>query len=127
MPITCQFLDASDVDVPGPFYHDIEVDYTTAPVLRKRKRCASCDTLINPGAVCTSHPRWTFPRSDVEERIVGGDDIEIPLAPTWLCEKCSDLYFSFIEKGFAVLPCEDMNDNLVHYHDYVYLEGKDRC
>ena len=132
MPITCNYLDASDVDVPGPFYNmDEEVDYKTAPVLRRRKRCASCDIKINPGSTCTSHSRFTFPRSEVEARIVGGGyedwEVEIPLASVWLCEKCSDLYFSFLEKGFAVFPHEDMNLMLDDYQDYVRSEGKTSC
>lgn len=126
MPITCSTFDIDDYDVPGPFYTDFSDEYITAPVLGRRKRCASCNAFINPGALCTAHPRWTFPRTDVEADIVG-EDTEIPLAPVWVCEECSDLFLSFLEKGFSVFPHEDQHDNLVHYHDYVHLEGKDRC
>jgi len=131
MPITCNYLDASDVDLPGPFYNDDDVDYSVAPTLRRRKKCASCKSVINPGDTITSHPLYTFPRTDVEARIMGGGyedwEAEIPLAPVEICEECSDLYFSFVEKGFAVFPHENQHDNLIHYHDYVYLTGKETC
>lgn len=125
MPISCHYDDYTDE--PGPFYDmDCDTPYINAPVLQRRKRCVSCKEFIKPGSLCTKHPRWTFPRTEVE-LFIFGEDGEIPLAPDWLCEECSDLFFSFLEKGFAVFPCEDQRDNLIHYQDYVRLEGKDRC
>jgi len=104
----------------GPWYWMPSTpDYEPAPVLRRRKRCKSCNTLINPGDDCTNHPRWTFPRTEVEAMIVGGGvedwDVEIPLAPTTLCEECSDIFFSLQELGFCVYPCEDMKLLLSDY------------
>lgn len=130
MPLVCHYDDADMVDHPGPFYNfDIDVDYTVAPTLRRRKRCASCESFINPGDRMTCHPRWTFPRTDVEARILGGGfedwEAEIPLAPTTICEKCSDIYFSLFELGFAVFPHEDLQLLLQDYQSD-YASGE-RC
>lgn len=120
MPLACDYADASDVDVPGPFYNfDVDVGYTTAPVLRRRKSCASCGKTIRPGDVITSHPRFTLPRTEVEARIQGGGyedwEAEIPLSPVEICEPCSDIYFSLMELGFAVFPHEDQHLLLQDY------------
>lgn len=120
MPLACSYLDAGDADEPGPFYNlDVDVGYTVAPTLRRRKRCKSCGKTINPGDTITSHPRWTFPRTEVEARVQGGGhenwEAEIPLAPVEICEPCSDIYFSLQELGFAVFPHEDQNLLLQDY------------
>lgn len=119
MPLSCHYSDDGG-DAPGPWYDmDCEVPYVTAPTLRRRKRCASCNQFINPGDTCTVHPRWTFPRTEVEAMILGGGcenwDAEIPLAPTTICEPCSDIFFSLLELGFAVFPHEDQHLLLQDY------------
>jgi len=112
MPLTCQCDD--DDFGSGPWYWMPSTpDYIRAPVLRRRKRCKSCGKFINPGDDCTNHPRFTYPRTEVEAKILGTNGCEdwyaeIPLAPTTLCERCSDIFFSLQERGFCVYPCEDM-------------------
>jgi len=40
------------------------------------------------------------------------------MAPKWLCERCADLYFSFLELGYeCVQPEEDMTELSADYAD----------
>ena len=80
------------------WYFNAPKDYTTLQT-KKRKRCRSCDTLIDLGAVCSVFYRYRPPNSDIEEDIHGD---EVQLANGYFCEKCSDLYFSLTELGYCV-------------------------
>ncbi len=101
--------DASD-------YH--ELDTTT------RKRCKSCNDLIDIKALCISFERWRPPRGDIEIRIYG-EDGEVPLATHYMCEECADLYFSLLELGYCVPINEPMKD-LVAEHNSMQHEEKTR-
>lgn len=92
-------------------------DYRTYPVAARRKKCASCGERIKSGHLCTEFERYRFARNDIEERICGSDN-EIWLASMWLCERCSDLYFSFDELGYSCVdPWENMLDLAHEYAD----------
>ena len=103
MPLSCSCSnDESD------WYYVSPKDYRTYPVAARRKKCSSCGERIKGGAVCTEFERYRFYKTDVENKIFG-DDGEIWLASMWLCERCSDLYFSFAEVGYdCVGPWENM-------------------
>lgn len=81
---------------------------------KRRKRCCSCKELINVGALAIQHPRSRVPDDDIEINIYG-DDGEIPIAPDWMCERCSDLYLSLDELGYCVSPRDDMRDLVKEY------------
>src|SRR3990172_4908185 len=103
MPLSCS-CDNEESD----WYFEEPKDYRTYPVDRNRKKCSSCGDRIKSGSVCTEFERYRFYKTDVENKIFG-DDGEIWLASMWLCEKCSDLYFSFAELGYdCVGPWENM-------------------
>lgn len=84
---------------------------------KRRRRCSSCKTLIDIGAICTNWPRSREARDDVEIAIYGEGDIEsIWLADYWMCETCSDLYFSLDELGFkCISPSENMRALVKEY------------
>jgi hypothetical protein len=65
--------------------------------------------LLNAGETVTRFKRTRNARSDVEIAIYGEGDT-ITLAPKYLCERCSDLYFSLHELGFK---CVDPNENML--------------
>ena len=88
-------------------------DYTLASVGR-RNRCCSCKQLIERGSICTMFTRGRGPQSELEERINGD---EIPLASWWMCERCSDLYFSLTELGFCITLGDSMLDLAREYRD----------
>ena len=102
MPLSCG-CDGEDFEW---FFYTPE-DYTKFSMTGRRKRC-SCGDLIDHGAVCVEFKCFRNPSNDIEERIYG-DGGEIHMASEWLCERCGDLYFSFVELGYeCVTPEENM-------------------
>lgn len=111
MPLTCY----CDHDGDYAWYYDAPTDYSTLSTTRC-KRCSSCKSLIEIGSIVLIFPRWRYPVDDIEERIHGGDDAEITLAPRYLCEECADLWWSFDELGFeCISPDESMRELAKQY------------
>ena len=81
---------------------------------KRRKRCCSCEKLIDLGSLVIEHGRVRTPKDDVEINIYG-DDGSIPLASSWMCEKCSDHFFSLEALGYCVDPKENMEGLLTEY------------
>ena len=103
MPLSCSCSDdESDWYYLGPR------DYRTFPVSSRRKKCSSCGERIKGGSVCTEFKRYRFAKDDIEIKI-HGEDGEIWMGSMWLCERCSDLYFSFEDVGYSCVgPWESM-------------------
>lgn len=95
------------------WYYEAPDDYTTFNK-KRRKRCHSCKTLIEIGSTCTEFECWHPPNNDIEERIHGD---EVYTANKFLCEKCSDIYFSLSELGFCV-TLTSMQELLEEYQEY---------
>lgn len=111
MPLTCNCdYDLGDFD--EWHYGATNDDYTIMPSFSRRKKCSSCGVLINTDAICTKFPIARATLSDIEERIYGD---EVPKAPRWLCESCSDIYFNLNELGYCVGPYEDLRETLKEY------------
>jgi hypothetical protein len=89
-------------------------DYTTLKT-RRRKRCCSCKTLIDVGAVCTEFNRYRHPAYDSIEEKIYGEGGEVPLASYYHCEKCADIYFSLDELGYCISIDEDMRQLAKEY------------
>ena len=111
MPLTCHCdYDISDFEW---FYYP-PCDYTALATKRARK-CSSCGKRIAVGDLCCKFPRFRFPRDDVELKI-HSEDHEIPLASRFICEECSDLYWSLSDLGFeCVGPDESMHELVREY------------
>lgn len=111
MPLSCSCPDWD----PEPGEH---IWYEPAGYIefaaRRRQRCWSCNELISIGALCSRIGRFRIPDTDVECSIYG-EDGEIPLANKYLCERCSDIYYSLSELGFCVSPMEDQRELLKEY------------
>jgi hypothetical protein len=108
MPLTCS---CDDGDSDEWWYQP--ADYTTLDT-SQRKRCKSCGTLIDRGAIVARFERSRSTRDDVECAIYG-DAGQIPLAAWYHCETCADLYFSLVELGYCVGPDESMRDLVREY------------
>jgi hypothetical protein len=111
MPLSC----SCDYDGGVAWHYYPPGDYTPARASGARRRCSSCKTLIQycePTAVFEcSRPA----QSDIEEMIYGEGE-EIPIADKRLCERCADLYFSFVELGYeCIAPDENMIDLAKEY------------
>ena len=111
MPLSC----SCSTDDDAAWYYRGPDDYRVYPVTSRRRKCSSCGEPVIPGSVCTEFERYRASRNDIEERIYGD---ERPIASMWMCEKCSDLYFSFIELGYqCVGPWEHMGELAAEYAD----------
>lgn len=93
-------------------------DYSILETSR-RKRCSSCNNLIDLGSTVALFQIERPVRTFIEESIY--DDGWIPLANKYLCEECADLYFSLQDLGFScVAPDENMKDLIKLYQaEYV--------
>lgn len=96
MSLSCDCPDGGDY----AWYYYTPDDYSTFPP-RRRVRCCSCKTLISPGDTVGEFKRSRHPRTDIEERIYG-ECGEIWLAPNYMCETCTDLYYSLTELGYCI-------------------------
>lgn len=92
----------------------------------RRKRCCSCNDLIDIGSLCVKYPRLRYPYNEIEARIQTGGDLDdslseepqIPIACHYHCEKCGEIYMNLTDIGYNCLaPCEDMNETLKEYHE----------
>lgn len=97
-------------------------DFTTMPGLKRRKRCISCNTLINKGAeYCVEFKRYRYPASEIEEKIVGD---EIPIPSYWMCPSCGEIFLNLSAAGF----CLDIVDmSMIEYMEQYrkeYGQGK---
>ena len=89
-------------------------DYSTFDS-KRRKRCSSCNKLIDIGATIADFECYRSPRYEVEEKIYGD---EVPIANKTLCEECADIYFSLQELGFdCVTPDENMRELAKEYKE----------
>ena len=86
---------------------------------KRRKRCSSCNELIEIGADSLRFSRWRSPCSIVEEHIYGSDG-EVTIAPLHMCEKCGEIYLNLTEAGYCLSPDNDMRE---HMKDYWEMTG----
>lgn len=94
----------SPYDGESFFWRD---QYDTTMPVGIRKRCCSCKDLINISAFATAFPRFRSPLPDAEEAI---HDEEVPLANWYLCETCSDLFWSLDALDYCIGLGENMHD-----------------
>lgn len=112
MPLTCWCGDGEDT----VWNYYPPNDYRPFPSTLRRKRC-TCGTLINHGELCACFPRSRRPRTEIEVKIYG-EDGDIHISTLWFCERCSDLYFSFVELGYScIAPDENMLELVEEYAD----------
>jgi hypothetical protein len=105
---------------PGDTWVDAPYDFAELDTSR-RKRCKSCNHLIDIGSLALKFDRYKVPDTDAEVRIYG-EEGEIPIAPYYLCESCGDIYMSLSELGFCLNMTESMKEQLEQYHEYVETE-----
>lgn len=95
-------------------------DYETLQTKRSRK-CCSCGGKIEIGDVVTSFCCYREPRSDYEENRFGD---QVPLADKFMCEPCSDLYFSLTELGFCITLGDEMRELAREYAEVYGKRGE---
>lgn len=81
----------------------------------RRKRCCSCNELINSIDEVIEFYRRRATKNDIEENIYGE---EVPLASSFMCEECSGLYLALDELGYGCLDIsQPMKDYIVEYNE----------
>ena len=113
MSLSCD-CNWGDADCDSYYYWP--EDYSTLQTTR-RKRCQSCNLLIDINSICSEFIRYRYPITDIELRIYDYDDAaEVWLASQYHCEHCADLWFTFHELGYDCIELDDnMNELLKEY------------
>lgn len=89
-------------------------DYSTTPKQGHRKRCCSCQEQIPLAAISTEFLRVRSTQIGMEFFGFGPSaGADKPLPSWWMCERCSDLYFSLLDLGFCITLGEDDMRELV--------------
>jgi len=84
---------------------------------KRRKRCCSCNELINFGSSCLEFERSRYAQDDVEYQIYG-DDQEIYIASYWMCEQCGEYYMNLHALGYCIdIENDNMHDLLKEYQE----------
>ena len=114
---SCDFDDDGEAD----WYWWPPNEYSEYKMKRKARCCCECcNNMIAYGAI-TGTVRRTRSGTEWEDDrgIAYMDDPESKsLANAYMCERCTDLYFSFVELGFdCVSPYEDMIQLAKDYHE----------
>lgn len=114
MPLSCG---CDDYPEPGMIWTEWGgQEYITFEGLR-RKRCTNCNCQISPGDTVIKFNKYKAPEHDVEIAIYG-EEGQIPRAPSYLCERCADVWFSLQEAGFDCVGPWEVGECL---DDYVEL------
>ncbi len=71
----------------------------------RRRRCCSCQEMINIGDECVEFKRYRDARNDTEERFHGS---EVHLAPWFMCESCGEMYLNLAWYGHCIPLPDDM-------------------
>lgn len=98
---------------PGSWMYHPPQDFSTFQA-KKRKRCVSCNVLIEIWADCLKFDRTRSPYTEVEERIMGD---EILISPLFMCETCGEIYLNLQDIGYCLNLGDDMRSCLKEYHE----------
>jgi hypothetical protein len=91
---------------------------------KRRKRCCSCNTLIDINSQCVEFDRNRAPVSEIEERIMGS---EISLANWFMCEKCGEIFLNLSALGYCINLDKNMQEYLEDYWDLTGFTPKPTC
>jgi len=82
---------------------------------KRRKRCCSCEELIEITSEVIEFYNYRRPKDDIEERIHG--DEGVALASSFMCEDCGGLYLALDELGYGCLDISgSMRDYVAEYN-----------
>ena len=81
---------------------------------KRRKRCCSCNNLIDIGSLCLNFPRFRDSLTDIEERI-WGDTVQ--LADWHMCEECGEIFLNLQDLGYCLYLGGPIREDLEDYWD----------
>ncbi len=90
----------------------------------RRKRCCSCNKLIENHTPILKFLRVRYPKDDTEIKIYGEEEL-IDMSPWYMCETCSDLYWSLDELGYCVIVGAESMQELVQ--EYAQIKAEERA
>lgn len=79
-----------------------------------RKRCCSCNSVIDVLDDVIEFYMYRMPTSEIEENIYHEG---VPTPSKWMCEDCSGLYLALEELGYCVDIWEPMADQIAEYNE----------
>jgi len=109
--LSCSCSDFSPED-PGDWWYFIPNDFTKLETHRRR-RCCSCNQLIDIGSDCLDFWRERLPYTEIEERISGE---EIAISSLYMCESCGEIYLNLSAIGYCPDIKNNMQECLSEYH-----------
>lgn len=118
MSLTCSCSDDYE------WYYFSPKDYSTLDT-KYRRKCYSCGQVIELGAIVLRFRRWRHPGDEVEERIYGYGDGEVPMPDKYMCEECGDIFYSLEDLGFCINLGDSMYNLLQEYHE-VYQRPQEK-
>lgn len=107
------------------YYNPKEDDFTTLEKrgYKRRKRCASCNNLIELNSDTLEFQRAREPLSEVEENIYG---YEVNLSSLFMCEHCGEIFLSLQDLGYCLnLGYQSMQEYLEEYWELSGFSKKD--
>lgn len=110
MSISCS-CDDFDYEA-GDWWCERATDYESMPQRQRRKRCCSCNKLLDTGETVLRFNRWRGPLNDIEYDIHGD---EVPMAPFFMCEECGEIYDNLSATGMCIGFDDSMRENLRQY------------
>lgn len=105
---------------PGSWFYYPPKDFSKLET-KRRKRCKSCEMLIDIGADCLIFERERASEYEIEERLYGDT---VTISPYYMCGPCGEIYFNLTEAGFCMAPNESMAENLQEYHELTGFNPK---
>ena len=106
--LSCQ-CDIGDSD----WYYIHAEDFETLKS-KRRKRCCSCNKLIDIGSDCVEFERFRDPYNNIEEMIWGS---EVQIASWYMCFDCGGLYLTLQSLGYCHYLGTPIREDLEDYWD----------
>ena len=113
-------LSCSCWDGDFDWYYEIPEDFISFDEFR-RKRCISCNKLINFGADCVQFYCYRDAHTEIEEEI-HGDTVE--LAYKYMCFDCGSIFLNLSELGYCLSIGHNVREDLEDYWDLTGVKPK---
>ena len=108
--LSCSCLEDYDGD-PGSWWYYPPEDFVKFSE-KKRKRCKSCNKLIDIGSDCLEFKRERSSYTEIEQRIKGD---EISISTYFMCASCGEIYLNLSAVGYCLSPVDGMPECLNEY------------
>jgi hypothetical protein len=105
-------------DDPGDWWYWSPNDFSLFDG-KRRKRCVSCNELIDIGSSCLRFERERYPYTDVERRIRGD---AVSISPRYMCQNCGEIYLNLTEAGYCLFLNYGMREYLAEYWELTGFE-----